>query len=224
MPSFTRVQTNQDAARTIEQFTPMINKYAFKFLQRANGLGASMDLDDIRQELSLIFIRCTRSYDETKGGSFMNFVISAWFNEMNRLMRKDQRNVNVGHTLSDSQWGEDDEQMDGSIFDRVDSGAPTPEQNVEALQLLNATLNGLSAPARTLVSALLDPPDELCRQFEIQASGIKERRDRNVTNRNAYTQMNLRFLFEVFGIPRVPAMNLKQEIESRVGHVFDFAR
>src|SRR5690606_38073429 len=101
--TYQRGQMGQAAPRTLQQFAPLINKYTFKFHQRAVGLGCSMDENDIRQELSIIFLRCVESYDESKGGSFMNYLISAMYHEMNRLMSKDQRNIERFKTVRQSQ-------------------------------------------------------------------------------------------------------------------------
>jgi hypothetical protein len=216
---YQRRAETQQAKRTIKQFTPLINKYANKFHYRAQGLGAAMEVEDIRQELSLIFLRCVNSYDESKGGSFMNFVISAWFNEMNRLMRKDQSNREVGYTLRSTSYDDEGEEA-GSLFDHVDSGWATPEQNLEATQSLGVLLGELSPPARLLVETLIAPPDAVCRQFELQQRGSKAIRDRFGVRVRAQLQLNLGFLCDLFCIPDNQAKRLQREIEHKTGRAF----
>lgn len=220
--SYQRVEANQQAARTVEQFMPMIGKYTRRFARRAAGLNAAMDEDDIRQELSLIFLRCTESYDESKGGSFMNFVITAWFNNMNQLMRRDQRNFENGLTISPNMVNSEEEEM--SIFDTIDSGWATPEENVMALKALETTLDRLSPQARVLVMALIDPPDVLRYQYEMHIRGIKERREAQTSRRKTYHNLSLRFLFEILEVPVTDQLRLIKEIEATVQNVFQIER
>ncbi len=217
---YQRKARNQRAERTIEGFTPLINKYAYKFHTRAAGLGCALDLDDIKQELSITFLKCVQSYDEAKGASFMNFVISAWFNEMNRLMRKDQSNREVGYTMGASTIDDDGEESIGGMFDRVDSGWATPEQNMEASQSLSALLDTLSPPARMLVETLIEPPEAVCRQFELQERGAKSIRDTFNIRVRATLQMNLGFLFDLFSVPANQARALQKEIHEKTGRAF----
>lgn len=216
--SYQRVEANQNATRSIEQFWPMINRYTYKFHQRAVGLGSPLDYDDVRQELCLTFTKCKASYDETKGASFMNFVISAWFNEMNRIFRKDQRNREEGLTLHAVQGGDDEESY--NLFDVVDSGWATPEQNLEALSSIEFTLNGLSDQARVLVETLLNPPESVCEQYDLRECGVDQRRaDESGTLRHV-KQLNLNFLFKLFDIPADVARRLQREIEQKTTVAF----
>lgn len=220
-PQYRRNVRNQEANRTIEQFAPLINKYTYKFSQRARSLGTAMDEDDIRQELSIIFLRCVEAYDESKGGSFMNFLISAWFNEMNQLMRRDQRNFERGKTRSDHVESDDGDAM--SIFDTVDSGWATPEQNLEALQQAEALLNALTPQARVLVHTLIDPPDAICEQYAAHTNGIRERRDAQLSAKKTYRQLTLRFLFEAFQVSPSDQVRITREIQTKAAVVFHLA-
>lgn len=208
----------QNAPRTIQQFTPLINKYAYKFHQRAMGLGCAMDMDDIRQELCIIFLRCVTNYDETKGASFMNFLISAMYHEMNRMMQRDQRNFEQARTVRQFQMDDEGEETD-SLFDRIDSGWASPEQNLEAMQSFDALLESLSPQARLLVQNVVDPSPEVCRQFELQERGSRRLREVGEDAR-AMLQLNLNFLFHLFQIPRDTAVKLKQEIKAKTGSAF----
>lgn len=204
--------------RTVEQYAPLIHKFAYRFYQRSQGLNSSRDLEDIRQELTLIFLRCCKSYDETKGSTFMNFVISSWFNEMNRLMLKDQRNREVAYTVS-AQNGDDEEEA-FSLFDRVDSGWASPEQNAEALSSMQFTLEGLSDQARLLVETLINPSEAVCHQYDLRERGALQRRNSGEDRRGS-RHLNLAFLFLLFKVPAAAARDLRAEIQSRTALAFD---
>ena len=215
---YQRVETNQQAPRNLDQFAPLIHKYSFKFAKRATGLGCAMELDDIRQELSLVFVKCCNSYDETKGGSFMNFLISAWFNEMNRLMSRDQRNREVGYTMRADSCGEEGEES-FSLFDLIDSGHASPEENLSALSSMNEGLRNLSEPARMLVELLVDPPDIVCQHFDAQLRGAASRREAGMASRST-KHLNLTFLGNLFDIPRTCLKDLQAEIANTIGSAF----
>lgn len=203
----------QAAPRTLQQFAPLINKYTFKFHQRAVGLGCSMDENDIRQELSIIFLRCVESYDESKGGSFMNYLISAMYHEMNRLMSKDQRNIEQFKTVRQSQMMEEDEDTLG-VWDRIDSGWASPEQNLEAYQAMTHMLDNLSPQARLLVENVVAPNQEVIRQFDIQVKGSENIRE-NGDFARASKSINTNFLLKLWGVPRHVGQELQKEIRTQ---------
>lgn len=211
--TYQRGQAGQNAPRTIQQFTPLINKYTYKFHQRAVGLGCSMDEGDIRQELSIIFLRCVAAYDEAKGGSFMNYLISAMYHQMNQIMSKDQRNIERFKTVRQSQMTEEDEDSLG-VWDRIDSGSASPEQNLEALQSMRHMLDRLSPQARLLVENVIEPNAEVCRQFDIQVRGTESVR-RNGGATRAMRSLNTTFLLRLWGIPRFAGANLQKEIRAQ---------
>lgn len=204
------------------QYTPLIAKHTLKFHRRAMGLGCPMDQDDIRQELIIVMQRCAVSYDDSKGSSFMNFLINAWYHEMNRVMRRDQRNRDIGMTLNQTCCSKSDgEEL--NLLDTIDSGWATPEQNLEALSSLQVALRGLSDEARMLVDILLDSPDSISDQFELQQRGAVERREAGISRRSM-TQLNLKFLLTLFEVPTDVARKLSGEIRSSFGAAFDLVR
>lgn len=207
----------------IEKFKPLIAKYARKFHQRAVGLNMGWEQEDVEQELSLIFYKCQGSYDPEKGGSFMNFVITAFFNEMNAKMRKAQKQMDRGVAfVSNMQGGEEGESL--NLFDTIDSGHATPEQNVEALQCIEHALRGMSEPASSLVKMLMDPPDPICIQFELLSKGTLARREALKDGRRSPQQLSLSFLFDLFKVPKADARRIQMEIEKKVGNAFLLAR
>lgn len=219
--SYQRQESNQNAPRDIATFLPLINKYAFKFQKRAEGLTSAFDMDDIKQEMCLVFVKCSRAYDETKGGSFMNFLISAWYNEINGMMRKDQRNRDQGMTLSEHVECQEDEGR-LSLFDVMDSGWPNPEQNMEAYSCMNYALSNLTDPARVLVETLLDPPESIRHQFDIRERGVAARRAAGRVEKRSIGHMNLRFLTLFFDLPANLARSLRSEIEGKMSAAFEF--
>lgn len=219
--AYKRSQAGQNAVRTLEQFTPLINKYAFKFHRRAAGLGCAMDLDDIKQELSIVFLRCRDAYDETKGASFMNFTITAMYREMNRLMGRDQRNAELFPTIRQHQVSDDGDDYNESIFDRVDSGWASPEQNFEAIQAYEELLTSLSEPARILVESVVNPSPQILDQFRMQEDGAKQLREIGLSDSvRASRILNMNFLFNLFGIPRDAATKLRAEISQKTVYAF----
>lgn len=218
-PAYQRDQAKQNNVRTLEQFTPMINKYAFKFHRRASGLGCALDLDDIRQELSIVFLRCVDAYDEAKGASFLNFTITSMYHEMNKLMARDQRNIELFTTVRDHQVDEDGDSYGESIFDRVDSGWATPEQNMEAAQCYHELMESLSEPARLLVENVVNPSPEILHQFDLQARGAAQLRQQGIAARASH-HLNLSFLFNLFGLSRDTGNKLKLEVRRKAQRAF----
>lgn len=208
----------------IDQFTPLIMKYTHFFAPRAAALASSLDREDIQQELTIIFMRCVRSFDPSKGVKFMTYTIQAFFHDMNRRLDRDQRNWEEGVTYQDTA-GEGDDEF--SILDGVASEGASPEELMEALSCLEWAFDSLSEEARVLVNALVDPPDAVLQQFQLQIEGAASRRDRlieGVTLPRSRQQFNLKFLFELFEVPLAPSRHLRAEIESKVAHAFAFAR
>lgn len=216
--TYQRGSTGQNAPRTLQQFAPLINKYAFKFHRRAVGLSCAMDIDDIKQELSIIFLKCVGLYDDTKGGSFMNYLISAMYHEMNRLFSRDQRNREVCVTVAQFTTSDDGEMSD-SIFDRVDSGWATPEENYEAIQCLSALLNSLSPEARAIVQQIVDPSPAILEQFELQERGSAAVREAGASVR-ATLQLNLNFMFNLLDIPRSVSTRITREVRQQTERTF----
>lgn len=139
----------------------------------------------------------------------MNYVITAWYNRINAMLRKDQLNVETGFTVTGTAWGEDDDNESFSLFDNMASPDATPEQIVECQQVTDRILDKLSAPARTLVQALLDPPDAVLQEFHRQRRAAENRRE---VGKRAFTRLELPFLFSLFQIPKSWCNSLQKEI------------
>lgn len=212
--------THDQMEEMLVQYTPLIKKYTAKFGYRAAGLGCALDKEDLEQELICTFIKCVRAYDPERGAAFMTFVINAFFHEVNRLMRKDQRNIEAGRTVSNV--AKDDADGEFSIFDNIDSGWASPEQNLAALQLHQQLVGKLSPAAAAIVGQLVDPSDQVCEQFDLHVRGIESRRASTIDGPAARIrpQLNLNFLFELFNVPAGTARKLRQEIEQNAAVVF----
>jgi DNA-directed RNA polymerase specialized sigma24 family protein len=222
--SYARGQFGQDAPRTVEQFRPMILKYSWKFAKRAAGLGSPIHRDDIEQELTIVFMKCVESYDESRGGSFMNFTISAFYYEMNRVFKKDQRafeDSGMRRTTSTA-LSVEDESESADLLDYVDSGSGTPEQFLEMQDTLRSTLARLSPPARTLVEAVLNPPPSVVKQFRLQEAGAPHRRTLGSKDR-ASKELSFHFVLSLFGVPLALGRTLKEEIQSTFSRSYGVA-
>jgi DNA-directed RNA polymerase specialized sigma subunit len=95
-------QHQRDVA-ALEQWTPAIHKLSFKAAQRAAKIGSSLRQDDFKQELSITLLKAIDAYnpDNEAGAKFITFFYRSAYNEINKLLRKDDYNMRGGQPIGD---------------------------------------------------------------------------------------------------------------------------
>lgn len=90
-------QHERDVA-ALAQWAPLMQKMSFKAAQRAEKIGSSLRQDDFKQELAITTLACIDSYDPNheSGAKLITLLHRAYYNEINKLLHIDTRNLNGG--------------------------------------------------------------------------------------------------------------------------------
>ncbi|QNK01770.1 sigma factor [Dyella telluris] len=205
-------KTHHSEKRTVEQYYPLINKLANKFMVRVMATGAPYDLDDIEQELALTFVRCDQSYDDEKGASFINFFIQASWKNLQRLVTRDEQAVLHGSVLHPDQRADDEEGE--SLWAVIASDELTPEELVTYADSTDKLVKALSADARQLLECVINPPEVVLNQFDKYQRGAQLRRNAGYATR-ARKELTLSFVASLMEIHPSVARRSRHEIERK---------
>lgn len=152
------MRSHQQDEAALAQWTPLINKLAYKASQRAAAIGLPMEHGDWVQELSITVLKCQDSFDPELGVKMITFLHTSMFNEINKVFAKEEtrrridahceeyidgegktqkRKVNdLGFNISgDTTW--DSDGTPESIWDHVEDESASPEEYAEDTQLMD---------------------------------------------------------------------------------------
>lgn len=198
------------------QFAPLINKMTHDYARRCGATRTPFDADDVQQELRIAYWRCSMAFKPDAGVKFMTFLVTAMRNCLNNLFDREQRKSLVGKVISgDNAY--DSDAGEGSVWDRVDSGIATPEEEQSAQQMSTWIAERLSPRARALFLMACDPPDVVERQFDALRRGTEAVRAEQFQDGapmgKSYSTISLPFLSRLFGLTVSEAQSARREIE-----------
>lgn len=185
-----------------------------KVMSRALALGtATMDYDDMEQELTLIFIDAYKHYDPSKY-KFSTYYMRAAFNRANYLLKKvykERINNGVRSVEEMGSWAEDND--DGLSMTVEDVMAVKPEEQAQIKSLMRTWNAQLSPLGQLIMSWTLEPPEWLEHEFEAQKVHAEISRSLGVTTRSR-AELNAAYvvfmLKQVFGYPHAFDNALKE--------------
>ena len=143
----------------------LVKKVAIKVHARVLAMGASLPYEDIEQDVSVVMMRAWEKFDPTKGFKFSTYFYRAAFNDMNRIIEPYARECTELGLMSMSAVA--DEEGDEFAGDSIiDGGHATPEQVLEAKQLLSQIQERVSPLAYSMLELMIDPPELMEREWQ----------------------------------------------------------
>lgn len=146
----------------------LIRSLAAKGMRRLHAVGASIDMDDLEQELSIIFVKVYDSFDEDRGAKFSTvFTVSA-NRHINRIVagfafeRIEMRVASMEEISSAS--GDDD----WNVEETIPGNSYSPEELMDVRSTIKNVCGSLSPLAMQVVEMIVNPPDFL--ELEIEAA------------------------------------------------------
>lgn len=192
----------------------LLHTFARKGWSRLIASQISVDYEDVVQELSVAFVKAINSYDPSKGYSFTAYAGRAMWNEFNRYAKKQINEATELGTLSiQALDARSDTDEGGDLYEVFDSGAPTPEEQLERKQEIIGNLRKLSPTAKFLVSQMMSPSPEL--EAALEESNRKVRAGE--ISGLVRSQVDMRFAGNFHGIPRHRLSKAIDEIKTVYG-------
>lgn len=203
----------QNLGRFYADNVGLIHTVARKGFGRLQGIGASVDYDDLFQELSEVFIKAYDGFDEDNSKFSTYFTVAAGhkINQLAEGFELDRMGVKTTRYLSDeinpkngkkkwkarkdkihggavsveemSSWSEGGEDG-GSVIETIDSGTATPEQLCQAQQELNNLMADLSPLAAKIVEMTLNPPPFIEEELAAIEAHVEYARSNGFARRN----------------------------------------
>jgi hypothetical protein len=191
--------SNAEATALLSQWERLIEKMAYKAHARASQITSDLDIDDFRQIIRLTILRAKKSFDETRGVKFITFVYRAIYNEIDRALRVEQSRLNAGYRVYSENSGSGEEEF--SLFDSMGGQTfATPEQEIEALDLITYLKGRLSREAYALAAVMIDPPEAIRQQVEAYQAGVDEMRDSSEIRLWCSKDLTTKIAAELLGI------------------------
>lgn len=209
-------QHQQDIA-ALEQWTPLIAKLSYKAAQRAVKIGSHLRQDDFKQELSITLLRAIEAYDPNNesGAKLITFLYRSFYNEINKLLNRDDRNAHVAYTMSgDSCFSEDDDEF--SIWGQVESDCERSAENLVMDEELETFVrNNVSPEARAVLDILTSNAPFVVQQLESYNIGVDQEFEEGGIRRFTL-DMNFQFVCKLLGFGNLKTNKLAKQVESAV--------
>lgn len=148
------------------QNSGLVHKVSRKIYNRLLAMGASVEYNDIVQEATVVMIKAHERFDPSLGFKFSTYYYRSTYNELNKFAESYEKDVNILGVMS-MQGAVDD---DGDMIDMessIDGGHGSPEQMLEAKQLLRQIKRELSPLAYQMLQFMCDPPEDFLREWKI---------------------------------------------------------
>lgn len=209
-------QHQQDIA-ALEQWTPLIAKLSYKAAQRAKKIGSHLGQDDFKQELSITLLRAMDSYDPNNesGAKLITFLYRSFYNEINKLLNRDDRNAKVAYTMSgDTCFSEDDDEF--SIWGSIEGDSErSPEELALDEELEVYVRRNVSVEACAVLDILNSDAPFITQQLESYNAGVdQDFEDGGI--RRFTLDMNFQFVCKLLGFGNVKIKQLSQQVENAV--------
>jgi Sigma-70 region 2 len=114
----------------LEQWKPLIEKTAYKAAQRAAKIDSPYNVDDFRQELKMTLMRALQSFNPELGVKFITFIHSAFYHEINKIMRRADLNAKIGFTVGGDNFFAGDESEAESIWSQIEDDSERSAENI----------------------------------------------------------------------------------------------
>lgn len=210
------MRSHQEGVAALEQWKPLIEKMAFKAARRAAAIKSPLDVDDFRQELQMTVLRALDSYDADKGAKFITFLHSAFFHEINKLLRRDHTNCQFGYTISgDTAYDNDGEGTD-QVWDGVeDDQHRSGENEYMDAQLMDHVLKSVSPEASAVLQMLTSGDEIVSHQLEAYNYAVELDASEGGIRRLSL-DMNFQFICKLLGFAHAKMTKLANEIHGAI--------
>jgi len=213
MAKFKRNRKAQDAPRTVEQFKPLIKKLAYRAVSRAVSANIFLEVEDMEQELSILFLKTVKTYDENAGRSFINYFISGAYWRINHIIKglviRCADNITISGDSMRAEEGEYD------IWDSLVCEGPTPEDLVLEQEFRDEVRQALDGKALQFYDLLTNPPQELLDEFDNARLGAAEMRTKGERVRMPQ-ELNWAFLTKIFPTSADESLMLQSQIKQAI--------
>lgn len=143
----------------------LVHKVARKVHARLHAMGAAVPYDDVFQEATVVMIRAYEKFDPSLGFKFSTYYVKAAYYELNNFVKSYEQDCNVLQVCS-LQGACDDNGDTIDMESTIDGGHGSPEQMLEAKELLEEIEEKLSPMANKIMKILVDPPDLIMQEWE----------------------------------------------------------
>lgn len=147
----------------------LIHTVSRKVHARILAMGASIEYCDVQQEATMVMMRAYEKFDESLGFKFSTYFMRAAFYDLNKFVKSYEKDVSVLGIFSlQSVVGEDGEPID--LESTIDGGFGSPEEILEAKQLLAEIKSQLSPLATLILGIMVEPPEEFEDNWQVTRS------------------------------------------------------
>lgn len=206
-------------APPMSQYDALFTKLSHQAFRRVLACGAPFEIEDLKQELAICYLRCVEAYDPNGGANFMTFLIAAWWFNFTRLLTPYERVHKAAPVVSgDTPRSNDGERF--TLWDYLPGDCATPDQYLEGQDLFDAIMQHGGDTARMLVAALVAQPDLIFDQLEALQEGAARARsagaDEPGVPQRGYEQVNFSYLGRLFKLSRSKVLRARHEVERAV--------
>lgn len=157
------------AADHFKQYERLLGQLAMKSLPRMKAFEPTMEFEDLKGFLTLVYVKCSKGFDGDRGLKFSTYLQNACYHELNRMIDKVAKERTVVSSSSVDVYFTDAGETPGvGTNDRWDAMADPgmqPDEAVEMKQHILRTVAGLSNEARMIVALLIAPTTGLKKFF-----------------------------------------------------------
>lgn len=140
----------------------LIHSVARKGYGRLQAIGASVDYDDVFQDMTLVFIKSAELWDSEKS-KLSTYFTHAAYNELNRIAKRYEIERLELQIKSSEDLSQDE---DFDIFEMVADNRITPDGEMELSMLVDSIVSQISPLAFLIVSWVVLPPKDVLREMQ----------------------------------------------------------
>lgn len=201
--------------------TGLLHVVARKGYGRLQAIGASIDYEDLVQELSITFIRSFDLFDEMAGCKFSTYFMTAAYHEVNKIADAivAERVTNGVRSVEEIDSWSDEE--GSSVEERIANEDATPYQVVAANQLTEMIFKRLSPLAVMIAKMAIHPPEFMELEFEAATAHAEVARGIGIEKR-ARGSLNVSFVCSVLTKTNRPFASRIREAKEEVLFAFDW--
>ena len=193
----------------------LIHKVASNGFRRLQAMGASLEYQDLFQDLTVVFIHSFDAFDPALGNKFSTYYVPAAYNRVNRLAEKVRVERIEGGTVSIEEMSDHSEDQ-LPFEERIASNAATPEQHAEISSMARDMARHLSPLAQQILDLAIDPPEFMEHEFVAQQAHAEFARSLGKARRNRQQELGLGFVCSVLqkttALPATAIQKARQEI------------
>lgn len=163
-----------------------VHKVTRQCYGRLQGMGASLDYDDVLGDVREAFLAAHAKFDPEQGFEFCTYFGRAAYNKIGRVAEVVEEERIKNGVRSFEELTSDD---DLDAIERIASDAKTPDeflqQRQEAAVAIDKITDGLSPLARVIVEWVVNPPKPMLAEIEKQEAYAAYSRSMGVPCRNS---------------------------------------